>query len=414
MVHVIAGGGIAAASAIEAIRSKDSTCKIILIAEEEAPPYSKVMLPEYMEGKRRLDELFLRGSDFFIKYQVKALLGERIERIIPADKKVVLKDGIEIPYDTLLITTGASPVVISSLCPKRPGMFFLRTLRDAQRLMEYARGKKRAVIAGGGLIGLKAAGVMKEIGLEVTVVEKLPWLLPAQVDEKGGRIFERIFRDAGYQLLIGCGVEAIEGKNKVEGIYINGKLYGTDVVIIAAGVKANCDIVRETGIETDEGIIVDSAMRTKSPFIFAAGDVAQAYDIVMDKTAWNPRYQNAVIQGRIAGLNMVGEDNRYDTSLAMNSVSFYGIPIATTGVISNLNNGDSIWTEEFSGKNIYKKIVLRNGKIIGMLLIGDITNAGVIHWLIRRQIEIGDRFEEVVRGRFNYSTMLSSGIEYAG
>lgn len=400
---IIIGNSAAGIAAVEAIRIKDKDSKIILISDEEYLSYCRCLISYYLAGETPLEKIFYRTEDFYRDYNIQLLVNKRVERVDPKKNRIVCEDKVRFSYDSLLIATGASPKFPQIPGIKKSNVFGFRTLNDAKEIREVTQVAKTACVLGGGLIGLKAAYALKKRDLEVKVIVKSKQVLSQILDFQAAQIVKDTLERNGMEILFGFDVIEIIGNGDVKAVKLDiGKVIASSLVIVAKGVKPNIEIVRDTDIKINEGIITDEYLRTNIPNIYAAGDVCQSFDLTLNLYTVNALWPVAVEQGRIAGLNMVGENIRYDGSLGMNSIEFFGLPIVSLG-ISRIEKENEYQEMKFLDKNIYKKLILRGNHLFGAVLVGDIRNSGIFLRLIREKIDISEIKDKLLQETFSYA-----------
>ncbi|PIU82789.1 MAG: NAD(P)/FAD-dependent oxidoreductase [Elusimicrobia bacterium CG06_land_8_20_14_3_00_38_11] len=401
MNYVIIGASAAGISAIESIRETDKNGKITIVSDEDYPIYSRCLLSYYLAGTISEEKLKYRDDDFYKKNNVNAILGKKVELVLP-DKKVKLSDSTIVPFDKLLIATGSRSKTEKIPGVQLEGVLGLRNIEDAKKIEVRLDKTKTAVMLGGGLIGLRAAYALHKRGVKVTVVVKSKHVLSQILDEEGASFIQKEMEKQGIKILTGLSATEIVGNKDVNGVVLeNGEKIDCEIVVIGKGVQANTELVKGTDIKTERGIIVDDELKTTVSDIYSAGDVAQTSDLITGEKTINALWPNAVIQGKIAGLNMAGKNIKYDGSLAMNSVEFFGLPTISYGITKPKGEG-----YEFIVKKKYKKFVLKNNKIVGFVLVGDIDNAGVYGSLLRKKIDISSVKNKLLENNFNFAKIL--------
>lgn len=416
MRHVIIGNSAAGISAAETLRSLQPEAEITIIAEENLPAYSRCLLPNYLAGTRDEEGLRIRPYDFYRRRRIQTLFGRRAVKVDNRAREVELEDGTTVPYDRLLIATGAS-----SSMPPVPGIngenvFGLRHLADAKGILKACEGSRRVVIVGGGFVGLEAAYALYGRGLEVTVVEKMPHILPQQFDIEAARILMRDMQAEGIRFILGRGIKEIAssglwgrlfGRSGKWVILEDGERLKAEVVIIATGTRPNIDLVRGTGMVVNRGIPVNEYMETSVADIYAAGDVAETKDVITGKVGLTPIWPNASAQGRIAAHNMAGYRRPYGGMVGMqNAVEFREVPAIAMGITRPEGDNYEILADYNPDCNCYKKLVLRDSILVGMILVGDIHQAGVYGALIKKRADISNLRHLLLRDDFSYAHML--------
>jgi nitrite reductase (NADH) large subunit len=393
MTYVIIGNGVASIGAIEGIRRHDQKGKIVVIGAEDAAAYGRPLISYLLAGKIGENQLALRGNEYYVKNNVDLKLGTTATKVDTALKTVTTDKGETIAFDRLLIATGGIPFI-----PPIPGVqgqdiYSFTTLAHAQTLIALSSKIKRAVVIGGGLIGLKAAESLHDRGVAVTILELAPRILSAGFDEKAGALAANRLKNVG--IAVNCGVTAKEiqrGKNgRVKGVLLtDGRFLETDVVVVAIGVVPHSAFAKEAGIKVERGIMVDAKLMTSAKDVYAAGDVAQAMDQLSGEHRVVPIWPNAYNQGYASGRNMAGAKEPYQGGLPMNSISFYGLPTISVGVV-NPPEGDTSFEIHAlldEAKETYRKLVFRDEKLVGYVLVGDIDKAGMFTAFIKFEMAL--------------------------
>ncbi|MFH0948162.1 MAG: FAD-dependent oxidoreductase [Elusimicrobiota bacterium] len=407
MNYVIIGASAAGISCVEAIRSIDAEGKITVISDENYPIYSRCLLSYYLAGMIPEEKLKYREDDFYKKYNVHAIIGKTVKSVLPSEKKVKLSDESVLPFDKLLIATGSRSKMENILGVDKEGVFGLRNIEDARGIEKRLKKSKTAVMLGGGLIGLRAAYSLHKTGLNVTVVVKSKHILSQMLDEEGADFIQKKIEKEGIKVLTGLEALEIYGDKEVSGVVLeNGEKIDCQIVVIGKGVQANTELVKNTDIKVDWGIIVNEYLQMSVRDIYAAGDVAQTSDLITGESTTNALWPNAVIQGKIAGLNMVGKNIKYDGSLAMNSVEFFGLPTISYGITKSKGDGYEFIVRKNEIKKNYKKLVLKDNKIVGFVLVGDVDNAGVYGSLLMKKIDISSIKTRLLENNFNFAKIL--------
>ncbi|EGB13703.1 FAD-dependent pyridine nucleotide-disulfide oxidoreductase [Pseudodesulfovibrio mercurii] len=393
MKYVIIGNGIASIGAIEGIRKVDTENEILVIGAEDAPAYGRPLISYLLAGKIGPDRLSLRPQEFYEKSKVSVMLGTRVTAIDTKARTVTTDKGDVVEFENLLVATGGIPFT-----PPIPGsdgadVYNFTNLAHAHTLISKAKEIKRAVVIGGGLIGLKAGESLFDRGVDVTILELSPRILSLAFDENAAALAGSRLAEVG--LNVRCGVSAKEiqrdQEGNLKGVHLtDGDFLQCDVVVIAIGVVPNYNLAKEAGIAVDRGIKVDDHMRTSAPGVFAAGDVAQARDLLFGDDRVIPIWTNAYNQGFCAGKNMTGADVPFTGSLSMNSISFYGLPTISVGTV-NPPEGDAAYDVAVSldqKKKSYRKLVFHNDRLVGYVLVGDIDMAGMYTAFVKFQLAV--------------------------
>jgi NAD(P)H-nitrite reductase large subunit len=382
---VIVGNSAAGLAAVEAIRRRDGGCPITLVGEEARPAYSRVMLPYLLSGER--EDLSLRSPDYYRRVQAQALLGRRAVAI-EADR-LVLDDGARLPFDRLLLATGSRAAVPDIPGVETPGVFALKTMADALAIRERLPDVRRVAILGGGLICLLAVRALLKIGRSVSLVVSSDRVLSRLLDAGGGAIVQRRLEDAGARVLTRTDARAIVAKDgKVAAVATgDGRELPADLVILAKGIRSDVELARTGGLATGRGILVDEYCRTSRADIFAAGDCAEAPDLLTPgKRTISGNWFEAVAQGEAAGANMLDAGWPAPGALKMNVMEAVHTPVASIGMLEPPGAEARVLIRERDG--IYRKLVISRDRIVGAVLVGDVAEAGLLAMFIRQRAQI--------------------------
>jgi nitrite reductase (NADH) large subunit len=409
MEHVIIGNGVAAIGAVEGIREIDKVSPVTIISAEPYRTYGRPLIANLLSGKIVEADIYYRPDDFYEARGVKLLLGEKAVRIDVEKKRVVLESGKEVSFGRLLIATGGIPFIPPIKGGEGSGVYTFTTLDDAKDLEALPGKVERVVVIGGGLIGLKAAESLHDRGIKVTVVELADRILSSAFDREAGEIVEKRLKEVGIEIVLDNSVkEIVRVKGRIRAVILNdGERRECGAVVIAIGVVPSKAIVEGTGIMTNRGILTDGNMQTSVPGIYAAGDVAEAPDLLLGQKKVTPIWPNAYLQGRHAGLNMAGAKKPYRGGVAMNSIEFYGIPTVSIGISNPPEEGYVVRAVYEPKKNHYRKIVLKEHCLVGAVLVGQIQRAGVLTGLMIGRTNVEGFEEDLLNGEFGFAGMPS-------
>jgi NAD(P)H-nitrite reductase large subunit len=390
--YLIIGNSVAAVAAVEAIRSKDSTGRITIISDEPYSVYSRPLITYFLSGKVDEKRMFYRDGDFCQRNKVVTILGERVMTLYPQEKKVVLENGRGLHFDRLLLSTGGTPIIPQIEGKKLRGVFTFTRWNDARQVRDFIESQKvrRALVVGGGLIGLKVTEALVELGVEVTVVELADRLLGATFDRKASELVKNYIKEFAISVLVNNTITGIKGENStVSGATLrDGTVIDAQLIVFAIGVRPNTSLAEEAGIEVNRGVVVNEQMETSVPDIYAAGDVAEGWDALMHARRPLPIWPVAHRQGSIAGYNMAGLPKKYPGGFPMNSVELCGLPTISAGLTDPHQEGYEILQDYRPGERRYRKIVLLDNRIVGAIFVGDIDRAGIIIGLIKAGIDV--------------------------
>ncbi len=390
--HVVVGGGPAGVFAIETIRDLAPDDEITLISDE--PAYSRMVLPYFMAEEIREEHVFTGNDHYFERLKVKWRLG-RVSRVDPKAKTLTLAEETPVPFDTLLIATGSSPLPLNIPGASGPAVSNLWTLDDARRILSRTQGKKaRVVFIGAGFIGLIVLNALAKVGCELAVVEVEPQILPRMLDRRSAELATKWLQQKGIACHVGVRATAIgdRGGQKVVTLSDGRTLVG-DLAVIAVGVRPNADLVKDSGIRTNYGILVDDHLRTNVPDIYAAGDVAEGIDLSTGTPAVHAIQPTAVEHGRVAGANMAGRAVAYPGSLSMNILDVVKLQTASFGLWRE--DGRETTVVENASRPVYRKLVWDGDRIVGAIFLGPpadvalLNDMGMVKGLIQTKASLG-------------------------
>lgn len=383
--YTIIGNGPAGIYAAEILR-KVSRDSILLVSSEPYESYSRCILPEILVEEDM--NINLRDASWCEEYGIKQYLGATVNGIDTNEKTVFSQDH-EIRYDKLLIATGADPIMIPIKGVNSKGVYGIRKLSDIENIKKDLSSVKRAVIVGGGFIGIKVAESLSMLGKQAVIVEKLPQILGRVLDSSAAGILTKLLEEHNISVATDKGVtEILEQDGRAKGVVLDdGSTLEAELVVLSVGVRPSIGFLKDTPLDTMQGrgIVVDDFMRTNIADIYAAGDVTIAKNISTGATGNLPIWPVATHQARIAALNMAGFCMKYEGGFGRNSVRVFGLPFLTAGITMK-EDGDIEHIEKFDAdKNVYvKNILSKEGKLKGYVSIGCLDNVGRKVSLIRK------------------------------
>lgn len=412
MRYVIIGGSAAGISALEAIRSVDPTSPIDIFTDEATPLYSRVLLPYYVAERLSRPLLDFRAANFFSVYNATAHVGVRVQKLLIDSKSVQTDEGKTYPFEALLLATGGKPTIPPIPGIETQGIFTLKTMDDAERIYRFKAAK--AVVLGAGSRGVEVSISLRKREMAVSLLEELGQVLPTVFDEEAAAIVRKRIEDTGVRVLANTRAQRVTGNGRVRAVVTDQGEVECDMVILAVGVKPATELAQEAGIKIGPhgGIKVDHHLMTDVPGIYAAGDVAETYDIALGTDAVNAIWPCAFEQGRIAGLNMAGRKTLYAGSYRRNSIgNFIGIPAISMGVTHagacpNRADRDDIREFRSRTRNTYRKLVLKNGTLVGAIFVGETQRAGIMSVLLKKQINVTEAIPLLMSPNLNFMDLL--------
>jgi len=397
---VIVGSGLAGTMAAKSLRELDPSIEIEVFAEERYPYYPRPNLIEFVAGNLPYEKLFAFPEHWEERQNIVRRAGEPIVRIDSASGKVEVRDGRRSAFDRLLLANGSSALVPPIRGAEKKGVFVLRTLDDALAILEYLKDHQKVAVLGGGLLGLEIARALKTRGASVVVNEFFNRLLPRQLDVRGAEILKAQIEKLGIEVRLGVETEEITGSGAAAGLkFKGGDEAGTDMVVVAAGVKSNISLAKEAGIAVDRGIVVDDFLETNRPGIFAAGDVVQhrgrVYGII----------PASFDQARVAAFNMLSREKPYGGTVPSNQLKVAGVSVTSVGQVDPEGEGLEVRVREAPEAGIYKKIVIRNGSLAGAVWMGTRKGAAEITRLAASGKNIDQWKADLLQDDFDFSNL---------
>jgi nitrite reductase (NADH) large subunit len=402
--YLIIGNSAAGISAAREIRRRDPRGTITILSDELTFGYSRVMLPLYIAGKIGKKEMVIAPGADYSQHRIKLLRGDPVESIHPKEQRVFTIKGLHFPYDRLLVATGSSPRTLNIPGNGLAGIHYLRKIDDAEGIRkDLSSSPGPVLIIGGGLVSVKSLEALIHKKRKVHMAISSNRILSQMLDETASGFFLDALRKKGVSLHLRTDVLAFEGKERIEGARLSdGTFLPCSLAIIGKGVKPNTGLLEGTGIQLNEGVVVDSHMATNLPLIYAAGDVAETIDLLRRKHQGQAIWPLAVEGGRVAGSNMASVASILAGGLRMNAVELLGIRAVSVGAEEG-----QVLTYSPPHKSIYRKLSLSEGRLTGFLLAGDIRCAGILTSLVKNGTPVsGSSLEEGLERGFSYSPRL--------
>lgn len=401
MTYVIAGGWAAGTAAAQHLRKLDPSSAITIVDVESVAYYPRPDLIDYLAGRKSRDQLFMHATSWYSENRITLISGRRVVHVHAAEHEVTLDDGTVLSYDRLLLANGASPFVPPLPGADQVGVFTLRTLDDADALLSRIVPGATVVVVGGGLLGLEAARALAERGMRAVVIEFAGRLLPNQLDERSAEMLVEHLRSLGITALLDAETQQIlSGDHGAAGVLLkDGRLAHGDFVLFSTGVRPNVSVAREAGIATGRGVQVDDSMQTSAPDVYAAGDVVEhrgrVYGIVPP----------CLEQARVAAQNMVSSGTAtYEGSIMSSSLKTCGIDVLSMGNV-NPTQEQRVHVIQAQGQQTYRKVVLEDGIIAGVILYGTTNGARQLQQAMRSHADLTAFQERLADIDWDFSDM---------
>lgn len=369
---IIVGTGIAGLSAAKAARAMDPEASIIMLGEDNHLPYYRLRLCNYIGKSADYDEIKINDEEWFEKNRIGIELSSKVTAIDFKGKKIST-DSKEYSYDSLILATGSKPVMPPFKGKELSGIHTLWTWQNIEEINRSLKDAKKAVVIGGGLLGLEAAHKISEMGIEVSLIEGMPRLIPKQLDEEGSEIFREKVESLGITVFCGISVTGFEGDSdgRVKQVFMaDGTVLEADVVIVTVGVAPNTSVFQNTDLNINRFVEVNEKMETSVKDIYAAGDVASV------NGRWFGQWTVANKQGQVAGTNAAGGNAIYkivDVPYILNTMDTRVVCSGEAGVVKTDNSENSYEIDRKINKDhfSYSKLVFHNGLFAGYMLVGE-------------------------------------------
>jgi NAD(P)H-nitrite reductase large subunit len=404
MKIIIIGAGPAGVTAAETVRTFDRQAEITMLTDEPYLPYSPPAMADHFIHGSNLH--LWRPADWTEQMGVDLRIGVNVAAIEPDPHRIRLVDGDVVTYDQLLIASGArlyAPLAGADL----PGIYNFKSLSAAENLVSKVRSglAKSALVVGAGFIGMEIALLLRELGVKVTQIEMLDQVMAAMLDAETASIALNQMQSHGVEVILKTKAIAFVGNGNADGVRLeSGEVLQADLLVAATGVKPNLDMLEGSGISYKRGIQVNTKLQTNAPDVFSAGDCIETPDRVTGETFLHAIFPNALEQGRVAGMNMVGYPMEYEGADRMNSLKHLGLPIIAAGE----KQGDHILREQHN--NSLRTIYIQENRLVGFQLVGDIRAAGVLHSLMIQKSDVSNIQNRLLDPAFGEGMLVTRAI----
>ncbi|PRY12763.1 assimilatory nitrate reductase (NADH) beta subunit /assimilatory nitrate reductase (NADH) alpha subunit apoprotein [Pontibacter ummariensis] len=390
---VVVGAGAGAYGFVKSYRALNQIDEITIFSKEDFPFYNRVMLPDYISGQQRWEQLVKMKDSEEPDYHIRLLRGVSVEKVDRENKFVVDSRGVRTEYDVLIMATG-SRAAMPKHVPSLPGIFTMRSRTDADNFKSHLPANANVVIVGGGLLGLEMAASLREIGTKVTIIQRISRFLDRQLDPLGSQLLQEEMVDQGCDLYFNDEVQLYYGRSKLTGVGLkSGHRIDCDAMIIAIGTVPNLELARECGLECKRGVLVNERLQTSDPNIFAIGEIAEFEGVLYGITAAAEQQADVVaryLSGDIASY--------YEGSTFMNIIKIHGFDLCSIGLPEspdNENYEEIVFIDK--AKRYYKKCIIHQDRLVGAILIGDKSEFQEYRELISNKIELSEKRLQLLR-----------------
>ncbi len=391
---VVVGNGMAPGRVLDHLFEKaPGAFEVTIFNAESRVNYNRIMLSPVLSGEKAYEDIIIHDDAWYERHGVALHKGREVTRIDREAKRVFAADGTSADYDKLLIATGSRPFVIGVEGHRLPGVLTYRDLDDVNAMLAAARPGANAIVIGGGLLGLEAAAGLKARGMAVTVLHLMPTLMERQLDESAGFMLEQAIRRRGIDIITRANTDRILGEARVEGVRLDdGREIPADIVVMAVGIRPNAALGGNAGLMVGRGIIVNDRMETSDPDVYAVGECAEHRGICYGLVA--PLYEMAAV---IAD-QLTGTDRHYTGSAVSTRLKVTGIDLFSAGDFADDEDRQEILLRDAS-IGVYRRLVLKDDKIIGVVLYGDTTDGAWFFQLLKEGADIAEMRDTLVFGQ---------------
>jgi nitrite reductase (NADH) large subunit len=392
---VIIGNGMAPGRMLEhLLEAAPDRYQITIFNAEPRVNYDRIMLSPVLSGEKEFEEIVIHGDGWYIKNGITLYKGHKIVAIDRTAKTVTSDNGVTEPYDKLVVATGSVPFIIPVPGTELPGVLAYRDLDDVSAMLVAAQSRDKAVVIGGGLLGLEAAAGLKERGMDVTVLHVMPTLMERQLDPAAGYLLQKAVEARGIKVRTKANTKAIVGNGKVQGVELaDGAIIPATLVVMAVGIRPNVGLAKEAGLEVNRGIVTDDRMQTSDPDILALGECVEVGGHVYGLVA--PLYEMA----RVAAAKLAdSEDKRFVHSDTPTKLKVTGIDLYSIGDFADGEDREEIILRDASA-GIYKRVILQDNRVIGTVLFGETADGTWFNDLKKKEVDISEMRDTLIFGR---------------
>jgi nitrite reductase (NADH) large subunit len=390
---VVIGNGMAPGRVLDRLFEADGDRWDVTIFNAEPRVNYDRMLSPVLSGEKTFEEIVIHGDGWYVKHGVTLYKGAKVTEIDRAKKTVTTEKGLTAPYDKLIIATGSMPIILPVPGSTLAGVLTYRDLDDVEAMLIAAKSRGKAVVIGGGLLGLEAAVGLKEQGMDVTVLHLMPTLMERQLDTAAGHLLEKAITARGIKVITRADTKEIRGSKRVEAVVLkDGTVLEADLVIMAVGIRPNAALAKACGLDVGRGIKVDPSMLTSDPDIFAVGECAEAFGQTFGLVA--PLYEMAnVIAAQLGGDSTAA----FKPSALATKLKVTGINLFSAGDFAEAKDREEIVLRDAT-RGVYKRLVLKDNALIGAVFYGDVSDSAWFFDLIKKGTSVADMRDTLIFG----------------
>ncbi|MBQ0823444.1 nitrite reductase large subunit NirB [Microvirga sp. HBU67558] len=392
---VVIGNGMAAGRVLEELFERaPGAYEVTIFGAEPRVNYNRIMLSPVLSGEKTYEDILIHDDAWYETHGITLHRGRTVVEIDRAAKRVVAADGTGAAYDRLIVATGSMPFVVPIPGAALPGVVTYRDLDDVEKMLVTAQGGGRAIVIGGGLLGLEAAAGLKAQGMEVTVLHLMPTLMERQLDPSAGYLLQKAFEDRGIAVRCKANTYAILGETHVTGVRLDdGTEIAADIVVMAVGIRPNAALAKAAGLDTNRGVLVGDDMRTSDPDIFSVGECVEHRGLCYGLVA--PLYEMAkVVAAQLAG----DATAAYTGSVTATKLKVTGIDLFSAGDFGEAKDRQDIVLRD-AARGVYKRLVLKENRIVGAVLYGETGDGSWFFDLLRKETDVSDLRDTLIFGQ---------------
>lgn len=402
---VLVGNGMAGVRTLEELLNiAPGLYDIAVFGAEPYGNYNRILLSPVLSGEKQIKDIMLNDEDWYTSNGITLHKGKKVVKIDRRARKVIADDGTEESYDRLLLATGSNPFIIPIPGKDLPGVITFRDIADVDAMMAASKEYRHAVVIGGGLLGLEAANGLKQRGMNVTVVHLMQTLMERQLDDVAGGLLQKSLAERGIEFLLGAQTQEILGKKRVQGVrFKDGSEITADLVVMAVGIRPNFELAKQSGLYCERGVVVNDTMQTYDPSIYSVGECVQHRGQTYGLVA--PLFEQAKVCAN--HLAQVGF-RRYEGSVTSTKLKVTGVDVFSAGDFSGSNGAEAIVLQDPT-RGIYKKLMVKENRIQGAVMIGDTGDGAWYFQLMREGTNIADFRSRVLFGKAHLGDSGHSG-----
>lgn len=369
--------------------------EITIIGAEPHPNYSRILLSSVLAGEKRFDEIVLNSPAWYDENGIRLIVGKSASEIDRATRRVILADGSTVIYDKLLLATGSKTLAPPIDGLGLPNVRAFRDIADVEAMIGAANSNRRGVVIGGGLLGLEAAWGLRRRGMSVSVVHLMPTLMERQLDIAAGALLHRELERRGIAFFTNSQTEQIVGSEHAESVLLaDGRRIPADFVVLAVGIRPNIDLARDAGLSVNRGVLVGDDMATSDPYIYAVGECIEHNGQTFGLVA--PIKE----QTKVCGARLAGDTATvYVPRPAFTSLKITGVDVFSAGVLASADDNDEEITLHDAKGGLYKKLIVRNDRVVGSVLYGSVGDGPWYVQLMRDGVDVSAIRDQIVFGR---------------